>query len=69
MGFWETRDAGARPERADDVRGGVIRRPETPRTDAGSTGNTEEHRGGGDHVRSGGTEGSRERHDVKTYQV
>ena len=50
MGFWKTRDAGASPERSDDVRAGVIRRPKTFKMDAGSAVKTEEHRGVGDHV-------------------
>ena len=51
MDFWQARAAGASPERSDDVRAGVIRRPKTPKMDAGWAVKTAEHRGVGAHGR------------------
>ena len=69
MGFWRGKDAGASPDRSDDVRAGVIRRLKTPKMDAGSAAPIEGHRGVGDHVWWGGTAGRCECRHVKTYRV
>ena len=51
MGFWAARDAGAGPERSENVQAGVISRLKTPKRDVGSAVKTKEQRGVGDHVR------------------